>query len=46
LFDYGDKWWHEVELIGLRDELSWRKYPRVTKKRGKSPSQYTDEREE
>ena len=46
LFDYGDGWWHEVELIGLRDEVSWRKYPRVTKKRGKSPSQYTDEREE
>jgi len=46
LFDYGDEWWHEVELIGLRDEVSWRKYPRVTKKSGKSPSQYTDESEE
>jgi tetratricopeptide (TPR) repeat protein len=45
LFDYGDEWWHEVELIGLRDEVPLRKYPRVTKKHGKSPSQYTDERE-
>ena len=45
LFDYGDEWWHEIELIGLRDEVSRRKYPRVTKKYGKSPSQYADERE-
>ena len=42
LFDYGDEWWHEVELIGLRDEVPRRKYPRVTKKHGKSPPQYDD----
>ena len=45
VFDYGDEWWHEVEFIGTTDENPHIKYPRVTKKLGKSPPQYPDDSE-
>jgi tetratricopeptide (TPR) repeat protein len=41
LFDYGDEWWHEVELIGVSEEVPRGNYPRVTKRHGKSPPQYS-----
>jgi tetratricopeptide (TPR) repeat protein len=41
LFDYGDEWWHEVELIGVTEKVTRGSYPRVVKKQGKSPSQYS-----
>jgi len=40
LFDYGDDWWHEVELIGVTQRVTRASYPRVVKKQGKSPLQY------
>ena len=43
LFDYGDEWWHEVELIGVTQKVTRAIYPRVVKKQGKSPPQYPKE---
>lgn len=40
LFDYGDEWWHEVELMSVTERVTRAKYPRVVKKQGKSPRQY------
>jgi len=40
LFDYGDEWWHEVELISVIERVTRARYPRVVKKQGKSPPQY------
>jgi tetratricopeptide (TPR) repeat protein len=40
LFDYGDEWWHEVELINVTKKITRASYPRVVKKQGKSPPQY------
>jgi len=40
LFDYGDEWWHEVELISVTKKITRGSYPRVAKKQGKSPPQY------
>ncbi len=40
LFDYGDEWWHEVELINVTERVTRAIYPRVVKKQGKSPSQH------
>jgi tetratricopeptide (TPR) repeat protein len=40
LFDYGDEWWHEVELMSVTERVSRASYPRVVKKQGKSPPQY------
>ena len=41
LFDYGDEWWHEVELISVTERVTRSNYPRVVKKQGKSPPQYS-----
>jgi tetratricopeptide (TPR) repeat protein len=43
LFDYGDEWWHDVEFIGISDKAARGNYPRVVKKQGKSPPQYSSE---
>ncbi len=40
LFDYGDEWWHEVELISVTERVTRASFPRVVKKQGKSPPQY------
>jgi len=40
LFDYGDEWWHEVELMSVTEKVTRASYPRVVKKQGKSPPQY------
>lgn len=40
LFDYGDEWWHDVELMEIKAQTSQGKYPRIVKKQGKSPPQY------
>jgi len=40
LFDYGDEWWHEVELLGVNQKVTRASYPRVVKKHSKSPLQY------
>ena len=43
LFDYGDEWWHEVELIGVKETVPKHNYPRIAKKQGKSPPQYSSD---
>jgi len=40
LFDYGDEWWHEVELMNVTERVTRASYPKVVKKQGKSPPQY------
>jgi len=40
IFDYGDEWRHEVELISIIDKVPRGNYPRVVKRHGKSPPQY------
>lgn len=40
LFDYGDEWWHEVELVEVIKRITRASYPRIVKKQGKSPPQY------
>ena len=42
LFDYGDEWWHDVELINVTKRVTRANYPRVVKKQGKSPPQYPE----
>jgi hypothetical protein len=44
LFDYGDNWQFQVELIGSRRKEQGVKYPRVLKKVGRAPMQYPPER--
>jgi hypothetical protein len=42
LFDYGDSWWHDIEVTGLGRVVAGRRYPIVLEKRGRSPEQYPD----
>jgi len=41
-FDFGDDWWHQIDVVSVVDEAPKGKYPKVTKRVGKSPPQYAD----
>jgi hypothetical protein len=41
-FDFGDDWWHQVDLLKVDDTIPRGKFPRETKRIGDSPPQYPD----
>jgi len=45
-FDFGDEWWHQINVVAVEDAAPTGKYPRVAKRVGKSPPQYPDQEEE
>ena len=45
LFDFGDEWWHLIQLLDIKEGESESKYPRIVGGQGKSPPQYLDEEE-
>ena len=45
LFDYGDEWRFQVELIGQGEKAPRARYPKVLKAVGKAPPQYPPEDE-
>lgn len=45
LFDFGDEWWHQINVQAIEEAVPQGQYPRVTKKVGQSPPQYPDEDE-
>jgi hypothetical protein len=42
-FDFGDDWWHQINIAAIDDKAPKGKYPKVVKRVGKSPPQYADE---
>ena len=42
-FDFGDDWWHQITVKAIEDKVPRGKFPKVTRKVGKSPPQYLDE---
>ncbi len=42
-FDFGDDWWHQINVEAIDDEVPRGKFPKVTRKEGKSPPQYADD---
>ena len=44
-FDFGDDWWHQINVEGIEDKVPRGKFPKVTKRVGKSPPQYPEEEE-
>jgi hypothetical protein len=44
-FDFGDDWWHQINVEAIEDEVPGGKFPKVTKRVGKSPPQYLEEDE-
>jgi hypothetical protein len=41
-FDFGDDWWHQVNVEAIESPVPSGKYPKVIHKVGKSPPQYAD----
>jgi hypothetical protein len=44
-FDFGDDWWHQINVEAIEEKAPRGKYPRVTKRVGRSPPQYADPEE-
>ena len=44
-FDFGDDWWHQINVVAIDKEVPPGNYPKVTAKVGQSPPQYMDEDE-
>ena len=42
-FDFGDDWWHQINVEAIEDKAPVRQVPKVTKRVGKSPPQYLEE---
>lgn len=42
-FDFGDDWWHQIDVTAIDDKAPIGKLPKVTKRVGKSPPQYADD---
>jgi len=45
-FDFGDDWWHQINVVRIDKKAGRGRFPRVTKRTGKSPPQYVDWDEE
>lgn len=41
-FDFGDDWWHQVDVLEITQPKAKVKYPRITNRVGASPPQYAD----
>jgi len=41
-FDFGDDWWHGVEVMAIKAKAGKGKYPKITHRQGASPPQYPD----
>jgi hypothetical protein len=44
-FDFGDDWWHQINVEAIENKVPGGKFPKVTKRVGKSPPQYAEEDE-
>jgi len=45
-FDYGDDWWHQIDVTAIDEKVPKGQYPKVIKRVGKSPPQYMNEEEQ
>ena len=41
-FDFGDDWWHQINVVAIDEQVPRGRYPKVTKRVGVSPPQYVD----
>jgi len=45
-FDFGDDWWHQINVMDIEEQAGAGKFPKVTDRVGESPPQYVDWDEE
>jgi len=41
-FDFGDDWWHQINVVAVGDSSPRGRYPKVIKRMGENPPQYVD----
>lgn len=41
-FDFGDDWWHQINVVAITEATGRGKFPKVVKRVGESPPQYVD----
>jgi hypothetical protein len=41
-FDFGDDWWHQINVVAIKEEMPAGNYPRIIERVGESPPQYVD----
>ncbi len=41
-FDFGDDWWHQINVVSIIERAPNGKYPKITQRIGDSPPQYPD----
>ena len=41
-FDFGDDWWHQINVEAIDEKIGRGKYPKIIKRVGESPPQYVD----
>ena len=41
-FDFGEDWWHQINVVEVEEKAESGKYPKVTDRVGESPPQYVD----
>jgi len=41
-FDFGDDWWHQINVVAIEDKTLKGRYPKITNRVGQSPPQYMD----
>ncbi len=41
-FDFGDDWWHQINVLSILENAPSGKYPKITKRVGASPPQYAE----
>ena len=41
-FDFGDDWFHQINVVGIDDEIPKGRYPAIAGRVGESPPQYPD----
>jgi len=42
LFDFGDEWWHTINVVSIKDDTPKGRFPRIIERHGESPPQYPD----
>jgi hypothetical protein len=45
-FDFGDDWWHQVNVVRIDQQTPPGRYPQITRRVGNSPAQYLEQDEE
>jgi hypothetical protein len=45
-FDFGDDWWHQINVAAIENAVPQGTYPKLIKRQGQSPPQYPDMEED